>query len=243
MKSKIYFAALLSLLLILLFSTGCMKLLNIQIPDGVYVVGDWNDWIPTEADQMIFDSVEGCYKFELPTASMTFKASRSGSEYSIGWYKIIYKSGGVTKVSAPIPVWKENLNSDTLTIYASPTIMINGQAVGVGDNEKFQTKGSKWYVGGEFNNWNLSNGEMTWDDSKNVFKYILTDFNANKKSYQFKVTRNVVDWKPWEFNYDGKKYDAGFDNNTLSLESTGQVDIEITFNPKFSLIEAKVTYK
>ncbi|MGC8902345.1 MAG: hypothetical protein ACP5KD_03200 [Fervidobacterium sp.] len=228
---------------ILLLFGGCMKLLNLQIPDGIYVVGEWNGWVPSDSDRMIYNDTEKCYVFELPTASMVFNQSRSGSEYSIGWYKVLYKAGGTTKVSSAIPVWKENLNSDTLTIYASPTLIINDQPRGVGDSEKFKVIQSKWYVGGEFNNWNLSTGEMTWDETRQVFVYTLSNFNATKKDYQFKVTRNVRDWKPWEFNFDGKKYDAGFDNAKLSLEGTGTVDIEITLNPKYSLIKTSVVYK
>uniref|UniRef100_A0A7C5U5M9 Uncharacterized protein n=1 Tax=Fervidobacterium nodosum TaxID=2424 RepID=A0A7C5U5M9_9BACT len=244
-KSKLFLLIVFIMGLLTIFAplSGCMKLLNLQISDGIYVVGDWNDWVPTENDKMIYSSEENCYIFELPTASMTFKASRSGNEYSIGWYKVIYKSGGVTKVSSGIPVWKENLNDDKLVIYAKPDYMINGQPIGVGDSEKFKTTLSKWYVGGEFNNWNLSNGEMAWDNTNKVFKYTLKDFNATKKTYPFKVTRNVGDWKPWEFNYDGKKYDAGYDNATLQLEETGTVDITITFDPKTSKIETSVDYK
>lgn len=230
--------------LVLLFVLfGCMKILNLQIEDGIYVVGEWNEWIPTSGDKMVYSEDEGCYIFELPITSMVFKASRSGNEYSIGWYKVIYKSQGVTKVSSGIPVWKENLNSEKLIIYAKPSEMTNGQPTGVGDSEKFKTTLSKWYVGGEFNNWNLSNGEMIWDNTEKVFKYTLTNFNASKQTYLFKVTRNVGDWKPWEFNYDGKKYDAGFDNAVLRLERTGLVDIIITFDPKTSKIGTIVNYK
>lgn len=243
MKIRLLIIFLIIAILTLLLFSGCMKLLNLQIPDGIYVVGEWNNWVPTYSDRMIYNVDEKCYTFELPTASITFKPSRSGSEYSIGWYKVLYKEGGITKVSSAIPVWKENLNSDNLLIYASPTLMINGQPKGVGDSEKFKVTQSKWYVGGEFNDWKPSNGEMVWDETKGAYTYILSNFNATKREYQFKVTRNVVDWKPWEFNFDGKKYDAGFDNAILTLERTGIVDITIIFNPKYSLIEASVVYK
>lgn len=233
------------LIIILTFTSGCMKLLNLQVPDGVYLVGEWNDWTPTEDFRMTFSNTENCYIFELPVASITFRPSRSGSQYSIAWYKVLYKAGNVTKVSGGVPIWKENIpeSENKVTIYASPTIIIGGQPKGVGDSEKFSTKESKWYVGGEFNNWNLENGEMIWDAEKNVFKFLLSNFNATKQSYDFKITRNVGDWKPWEFNYDGVKYDAGFDNAKLSLERTGTVDIEITFDPKTSVIGQKVNYK
>ncbi|MFN6991516.1 MAG: hypothetical protein ACK4MM_02210 [Fervidobacterium sp.] len=233
------------ILLILIFTSGCMKLLNLQVPDGIYIVGEWNDWTPTEDFKMTFSDTENCYIFELPIASITFKPSRSGNEYSIAWYKVVYKESGITKVSGGVPIWKENVqeNENKVTIYASPTLIKNGQPYGVGDSEKFSVKESKWYVGGEFNNWNLQNGEMIWDSEKKVFKFTLTNFNAAQKSYKFKITRNVGDWKPWEFNYDGTKYDAGFDNATLSLGNTGIVDIEITFDPKKSIIGQKVEYK
>lgn len=225
--------------------SSCMKVLNLQIPDGVYVVGDWNEWVPTENDKMTFSTSEDAYVFELPVASITFNPSRSGNDFSIGYYKVIYKQGGVTKVSSAIPVWKENLDSDTkLTIYATPTIMTNGLAVGVGDSEKMKTAQKSWSIGSEINNWNLAQGVMTWDDTNKVFVYEKTNFTGQKKEYKYKLSRTDNDWKPWEMNFDGKKYDAGPEQDaSFSLPEAGTYDLKFTYNPKFSILTVTYTKK
>ncbi|UXF01313.1 hypothetical protein IB67_07130 [Fervidobacterium riparium] len=226
-------------------ASSCMRILNLQLPDGVYVVGEWNGWVPTESDRMSYSSTENAYVFELPVASITFNPSRSGSEFSIGWYKVIYKSDGVTKVSSAIPVWKENLGSDAkLTIYATPTTMENGLAKGVGDSEKFKTIQKTWSIGGELNNWTLAQGVMTWDDTNKVFVYEKTNFSVTKSEYKFKLSRTDNDWKPWELNFDGKKYDAGMgQDGSVTFPENGTYDIKITYNPKFSLLKVEYTKK
>jgi len=222
-----------------------MKILNLQIPDGVYVVGEWNNWVPTESDKMTISTSEDAFVFELPVASITFNPSRSGNEFSIGYYKVIYKQGGVTKVSSAIPVWKENLGSDTkLTIYATPTAMVNGLAVGVGDSEKMKTAQKNWSIGGEINNWNLTQGVMTWDDTNKVFVYEVKNFAGQKKEYKYKLSRTDNEWKPWEMNYDGKKYDAGMGQDaSFSLPEDGTYDLKFTYNPKFSILAVTYTKK
>ncbi|MGQ9855654.1 MAG: hypothetical protein ACUVQF_02885 [Fervidobacterium sp.] len=225
--------------------SSCMKILNLQLPDGVYVVGEWNGWVPTESDGMSYSGTEDAYVFELPVASITFNPSRSGNEFSIGWYKVIYKDGSVTKVSSAIPVWKENLGSDAkLTIYATPTAMENGLAKGVGDSEKFKTIQKTWSIGGEFNNWTLAQGVMTWDDTNKVFVYEKTNFSVTKSEYKFKLSRTDTDWKPWELNFDGKKYDAGMgQDGSVTFPENGTYDIKIIYNPKFSLLKVEYTKK
>ncbi|XEY09330.1 hypothetical protein QO062_03155 [Fervidobacterium pennivorans subsp. carthaginiensis] len=242
-RSKYFLFLPVLILFILGTVSSCMELLNMQLPDGVYVVGDWNDWMPTEKDKMNYNSNEDAYIFELPVASITFNPSRSGPQFLIGYYKVVYRKSGVMKISSAIPVWKENLGSDTmLTIYATPTMMTNGLAVGVGDSEKMKTTQKSWSIGGEINNWNLTQGVMTWDSTNTVFVYEVKDFAGQKKEYKFKLSRTDNDWKPWEMNYDGKKYDAGMGQDaSFSLPEDGTYDLKFTYNPKFSILE--VTYK
>lgn len=244
---KMLFLLIFPVVVLFIFGTvsSCMKILNLQIPDGVYVVGEWNDWVPTESDKMTISTLEDAYVFELPVASITFNPSRSGNEFLIGYYKVIYKQGGVTKVSSAIPVWKENLGSDTkLTIYATPTMMVNGSAVGVGDSEKLKTSLKNWSIGGEVNNWNLTQGVMTWDDTNKVFVYEVKNFAGQKKEYKYKLSRTDNDWKPWEMNYDGKKYDAGMGQDaSFSLPEDGTYDLKFTYNPKFSILAVTYTKK
>jgi len=247
--SKYKMLSLLIFPMVVLFIFGtvssCMKVLNLQISDGVYVVGEWNDWVPTESDKMTISTSEDAYVFELPVASITFNPSRGGNEFSIGYYKVIYKQGGVTKVSSAIPVWKENMGNDSkLTIYATPTIMVNGSAVGVGDSEKLKTNLKNWSIGGEINSWNLTQGVMTWDDTNKVFVYEVKNFAGQKKEYNYKLSRTDNDWKPWEMNYDGKKYDAGMGQNaSFSLPENGTYDLKFTYNPKFSILAVTYTKK
>ena len=247
--SKYKMLSLLIFLMVVLFIFGtvssCMKVLNLQISDGVYVVGEWNNWVPTESDKMTLSTSEKAYVFELPVASITFNPSRSGNEFLIGYYKVIYKQGGVTKVSSAIPVWKENLGSDTkLTIYATPTAMVNGLAVGVGDSEKMKTAQKSWSIGGEINSWNLTQGVMTWDETNKVFVYEVKNFAGQKKEYKYKLSRTDNDWKPWEMNYDGKKYDAGMGQDaSFSLPENGTYDLKFTYNPKFSILAVTYTKK
>lgn len=225
--------------------SSCMKLLNLQLPDGIYVVGEWNNWVPTEGDKMTLSTSEDGYVFELPVASITFNPSRGGPQFLIGYYKVIYRHGGVTKVSSAIPVWKENLGSDTkLTIYATPTAMVNGLAVGVGDSEKMKTAQKSWSIGGEINGWNLTQGVMTWDETNKVFVYEVKNFAGQKKEYKYKLSRTDNDWKPWEMNYDGKKYDAGMGQDaSFSLPEDGTYDLKFTYNPKFSILAVTYTKK
>lgn len=220
---------------ILLFSMltfSCMKILNIQIPDGVYVVGDWNGWVPTEKDRMVKEG--DIYTFELPQESLNFFQSSAGKDFLVGKYKVIYKSGGRTIVTSDIYVWKDKIAGEKIKIYVDPNKMVNGQATGVGDSEK---ESGDWYIAGTFNNWKLE--KMTYNPESGA--YVLEkEVNLANATVEFKIARST-DWKPYELQYDGKSYNAGYGVNARYVApKTGQVRLKFTFDPRFSILKCEV---
>jgi len=224
-------SALFSVLFLSLAFFSCMKLLNIQIPDGVYVVGDWNGWVPTEKDRMMKEG--DIYTFEIPESSLTFLPSSAGREFLVGKYKVIYKSGGRAVVTSDIYVWKDRFSDGKIKIYTDPSKMMSGQATGVGDSEK---ENGDWYIAGSFNGWRLE--KMTKQDS-GVFT-LEKDVNLANATIEFKIARST-DWKPYELQFDGKNYNAGYGINARYVSpKTGQVRLLFTFNPRFSVLKCEV---
>jgi len=243
MKFKNRFANKSSRFLIIFFAvfifvtlTGCMKLLNLQVPDGVYVVGDWNEWMPTNNDRMNYDSQ--AYTFTLPSASITYAKTSSGDDLFVGSYKVLYKESGVTKVSSNIYVWKDNLDtsesSQTITIYATPTVMVDGKAKGVGDSEKCT---GDWYIAGTFNNWALE--KMTYDATNNIY-YLEKSVTLTDHTVQYKMARKT-DWKPYELQFDGQTYNAGYGvQATFVSPKINAVTLVFQYDPKFSVLTCKL---
>jgi len=224
--------------LIFLALTGCMKLLNLQVPDGIYVVGDWNGWMPTNNDKMNYDAQIDAYTFTLPSSSITYAKTSSGDNLFVGSYKVLYRQSGVTKVSSNIYVWKDNLDtsesSQTITVYATPTVMEDGKAKGVGDSEKAT---GDWYIGGSFNNWTLE--KMTYDATENIY-YLEKSVTLADPNVQYKMARNA-DWKPYELQYDGQTYNAGYGvQATFVSPKTGAVTLVFQYDPKFSILTCKL---
>jgi hypothetical protein len=207
---------------------GCMRLFNLTLNPGIYVVGEWNNWIPTESDQMTLKN--GIYEFELPVASITFSPGSSGN---IGWYKVIYIGTTETKIQSSVPVWKENLaDATSITIYASPNLMYDGYAVGAGDSEKEM---GDWYCAGEFNDWTLS--IMTKSGEK--FVYEIEKEVSTGDSFYFKIARNT-DWKPYEEQFDGKNYNAGYGQDGYFIADKSGSSIVVEYYPKLSILKAFV---
>ncbi|WP_287925396.1 ABC transporter substrate-binding protein [Kosmotoga pacifica] len=187
------------------------------------VAGDWNNWTPTESDRMILK--DGLYTFELPVASITFLP---GSLGNIGWYTVYSSVSG-----SKIPIWKENLGDATsITIYASPSLMSEGDAIGIGDSEK---ETGDWYCAGEFNNWTLSKMEKVGE------KYILRiSINVDEgDSYYYKIARGT-DWRPYEEQFDGKDYDAGYQEDAYFVAGQAGNLLVIEYYPKLSILSAHV---
>ena len=117
-----------------------MTLLNIKLPDGVYVVGDFSNGVPSSEYKMALQG--DFYTLELPSSVLSF-------EDDIAWYQVVVVENGKTvKTSSGIPLWKQ-LVGTTVTIYATPDLMENNTAKGVGDSEKEK---SPWRCAGSFNN-------------------------------------------------------------------------------------------
>ena len=208
---------------------GCMSLFNLSLEPGIYVAGDWNNWIPTEIDKMTLN-VEGLYTFELPVSSMTFYEGSSGN---IGWYKVIYVGPSETKIQSSVPIWRENLGDATsITIYASPNLMYDGYAVGAGDSEKER---ENWYCAGDFNDWDLT--MMIKDGEKFVYK-ITKDVNKGD-SFYYKIARNT-DWTPYEEQFNGKNYNAGYGQDAYFVADKAGSSIVIEYYPKLSILKAFV---
>jgi len=224
---------------IFLALTGCMKLLNLQVSDGIYVVGDWNGWMPTDNDEMNYNARMDAYTLTLPVASITYAKTSSGDNLFVGSYKVLYKQSGVTKVSSNIYVWKDNLDtsesSQTITVYATPTIMVDGKAKGIGDSEKAT---GDWYIGGSFNDWKTPE-KMTYDASENIY-YLEKSATVTDPNVQYKIARST-DWKPYELQYDGQTYNAGYGvQATFVSPKTGEVTLVFQYDPKFSILTCKL---
>ncbi|MDK2886861.1 MAG: hypothetical protein PWP54_1439 [Thermosipho sp. (in: thermotogales)] len=205
-----------------------MSLFNLSLDPGIYVAGDWNNWIPTELDKMSLDN--GLFSFELPVSSITFT---EGSLGQIGWYKVIYIGINETKIQSSVPVWKENLGEATsITIYASPNLMHDGYAVGAGDSEKEM---GDWYCAGEFNNWTLS--IMAKDGDK--FVYEIEKEVSVGDSFYYKIARSS-DWKPYEEQFDGKNYNAGYGQDGYFIADKSGSSIVVEYYPKLSILKAFV---
>lgn len=215
-----------SALFVTLFS--CMRILNIQIPDGVYVVGDWNGWVPRPADAM---TLEGdVYKLTIPSASLTYFESSAGAPFQVSKYKVIAKLGGGTIVSSDIFVWRDKITDAGLTVYASPSVMVDGRAVGVGDSEK---EVGDWFIAGNFNNWTLE--RMTYDGTSKVFRFERV-VNLTDRNVYYKIARRP-DWKPYELQFDGRIYNAGYGVNAhFTAPRTGMVRLVFKYDPKLSIL-------
>jgi hypothetical protein len=208
---------------------GCMTLFNLSLEPGIYVAGDWNNWVPKELDKMTLS--DDLYIFELPISSITFSEGSSGN---IGWYKVIYVSPSETKIQSSVPVWKENLGDATsITIYASPNLMHDGYAVGAGDSEKEM---GNWYCAGGFNNWrNLT--LMRKDGEK--FVYEVSKEVSKGDSFYYKIARND-DWKPYEEQFDGKNYNAREGQDAYFVADKSGSSIVLEYYPKLSILKAFV---
>ncbi|QTA38082.1 hypothetical protein JYK00_00595 [Thermosipho ferrireducens] len=214
--------------LIVLFA-GCMNILNLTLPEGIYLAGDWNNWTPTENDKMTYK--DNYYTFELPVASLTFEPGSSGN---IGWYKLIYKDSSGSKISSGIPIWKENLGTATkVTIYASPILMRDGLAIGVGDTEKAS---GTWYIAGDFNDW--AHEAMTFQAGKFVYtvEYYISE---SKDPIKYKIARGT-NWLPYEEQFDGKNYNAREKQDGVFLPTvSGTVTLVFEYDPEFSILTVK----
>ncbi len=204
-----------------------MVLFNLSLPEGVYIVGAWNNWVPTDNDKMSLDG--GIYKITIPATALEYQ---DGSEGKVGWYKVIYVSTTKTVVSSSLPITTYSLGSDTqITIYATPTLMKDGFAIGVGDSVK--EKGD-WYLASEINNW--QHEKMTKEGE--VFVLEKEDYTINKDKITFKIARKT-DWKPYEEQFDGKNYNAGMGQDAsykFKNEIGKTVNLRFIYNPKFSTL-------
>ncbi|WP_048810869.1 hypothetical protein [Thermotoga petrophila] len=209
-------------LLLITFLSGCMTLLNIKLPDGVYVVGDFSNGVPSSEYKMALQG--DFYTLELPSSVLSF-------ENDIAWYQVVVvENGKPVKTTSEIPLWKQLVGA-TVTIYATPNLMENDTAKGVGDSEK---ETPPWYCAGDFNNWTLE--EMTYQDGKFVLNTGRTV--SSGETIQYKIARNT-DWTPYEEQFDGTSYEAGYGKNaTFTADKDGTFVIE--FDPKTSTLQAYV---
>ena len=205
-----------------------MTLFNLSLPEGVYIAGEWNNWVPKQEDKMTKE--EGSiYYFDLPVASLTFTDS-------IAWYKVIYIGSNESKISLTIPLWEDNLSSTVVRVYVDIDKLRDGYAVGVGDTEK---AAGTWYCAGEFNNWSLTKMKEKIENGEKVY-YLEVDYEMEKgEKVEYKIARNT-DWKPYEEQFDGKKYNAGYAQNALYVATKSGSTLEIRFYPKYSILEAEI---
>ena len=205
-----------------------MSLFNLSLPEGVYIEGEWNNWVPKQEDKMIKE--EGSiYYFDLPIASVTFTNS-------IAWYKVIYIGSNESKISLTIPLWEDNLSSTVVRVYVDIDKLRDGYAMGVGDTEKAT---GTWYCAGEFNNWSLVEMNEKIENGDKVY-YLEVNYEMEKgEKVEYKIARNT-DWKPYEEQFDGKKYNAGYAQNALYVATKSGSTLEIRFYPKYSILEAEI---
>nr|WP_155982635.1 MULTISPECIES: hypothetical protein [unclassified Thermotoga] len=211
----------LSLLLIMILS-GCMTLLNIKLPDGVYVVGNFSNGVPNPEYKMALQG--DFYTLELPSSALNF-------ENDIAWYQVVVvENGKPVKNTSGIPLWKQ-LVGTTVTVYATPNLMENDTAKGVGDSEK---ETPPWYCAGDFNNW--QHEEMTYQDGKFVLN---TGYSVSYgETIKYKIARNT-DWTPYEEQFDGTSYNARENQDAVfTADKDGTLVIE--FDPKTSTLQAYV---
>lgn len=208
-----------------------MLLFNLSLPDGVYVVGDWNGWEPSEKDRM--EKVKDHFEKEIPVASFTFYPSEDDPADHIGWYKVVYVRSGEAIVSSSIPVWKENLKDATrITVYASPSLIKDGFATGVGDSGKMM---GDWYAAGDFNSWTPT----VMERKEELFVYTVERSGNEGDTVKYKIARSNT-WKPYETQYDGKHYHAGYGQDAIFTADSTYSELMIIYDPKFSLLEMRV---
>jgi len=208
--------------LLIVFLSGCMTLLNIKLPDGVYVVGDFSNGVPSPEYKMTLQG--GFYTLELPSSVLNF-------ENDIAWYQVVVvENGEVVKTSSGIPLWKQ-LVGESVTVYATPNLMENNTAKGVGDSEK---ETPPWYCAGDFNNW--APEKMTLQDGKFILNTGYTISSGETVNY--KIARSEG-WKPYEEQFDGTSYNAGYGMDaTFTADKDGTLVIE--YDPRTSTLQARV---
>ena len=232
-KKYLYILLGFSLLFVL---SGCMmNLLDITLDPGIYLGYSKNNNIPGLEDQLIYDEDLGLYKITVNVSDLTYsEIDEDGIIYYLSYYKVFNVKEDGDVVSASIPIWKDIVEAnglETITIYADPSKMKDGLAVGVGDSSRYYVD---WYFAG---NW----GSDTWDDGALKFQEsegilvanIEKDFNVGDKiSYKIKPSS---DWHPWHMIFNSEVYSSESSDAVYTLKSNTN-KLTVYFDPKISYV-------
>ncbi|KAF2956585.1 hypothetical protein [Marinitoga sp. 38H-ov] len=233
MKKIVLLILIISLMLI--FSGCMMKLLNLSIPEGIYVGYDGNNWLQTdnknivENSKFIYDENLKLYKVTIDASKINFnEVDNDGNKFYIGYYKVFYVKNDGNIVSDSIPVLKSGLLDNQINIYLDVDKLSNGKGVGVGDDTKLNMN---WYVAGSFNNW-------TPEQMNKVSNHFEIEINKEYKkgeNIEYKIPASTT-WKPWQMIFNGEVYSDSSQNQiyTFKNDVTGFI---IKFFPLISYVE------
>lgn len=212
-----------------------MKLLNLSVPEGIYVGYDGNNWLQTddintiENSKFIYDENLKLYKVTIDASKMNFnEIDNEGSKFYIGYYKVFYVKNDGNIVSDSIPVLKSALSNNQITVYLDIDKLTSGKAIGVGDDTKLNMD---WYAAGTFNDWSPEKMNKV----NNHFEIEIDNSYNKEENIEYKIPASIT-WKPWQTIFNGEVYSDSSQNQIYTFKNNVN-GFKIKFYPLISYIE------
>ncbi|WP_129408716.1 hypothetical protein [Marinitoga lauensis] len=211
-----------------------MKVLNLSVPEGLYVGYDGNNWLQgnktlIENSKFIYDDSLKLYKATIDASEIVFNEIDNGGEkFNIGYYKVYYVKSDGNVVSDSIPILKSALSQNNIKIYLYLNKLENGKGVGVGDDTKLNMS---WYAAGTFNNWTPAKMNKV-----NDYFEIEIDKAYNKgDNIEYKIPASN-NWKPWQMIFNGEVYSDSSQNQIYTFQNDIN-GFKMKFYPLISYVE------
>lgn len=231
MRKKIFF--IISVIMTAFLLSGClMNLLNLNLPDGIYIGYSKNNNLPSDTDILTYDASESVYYKAVNTSDLVYQEIKNDNDtFFISYYTIYIIDKDGNRISSSVPVLKRTVDDNNLgeiTVYADISKIKNGLSLGIGDTTKLY---SDWYLRGGFNSW--AEGKMTKNGNK--FIYSVTASYKEGDIIEYKISPSDS-WKPWQFIYNGEIYSNSSENTKYTVKKDTE-KIDITFSPLTGTVE------
>ncbi|NUV00092.1 hypothetical protein XO12_08325 [Marinitoga sp. 1154] len=220
---------------VFLFSGCLMKVLDLSVPEGIYVGYDGNNWLQTDDKTLIenskftYDENLKLYKATIDASNIIFnEIDNNGNKFNIGYYKVYYVKSDGNIVSDSIPILKSAVTQNQITVYLNLDKLEAGKAVGVGDDTKLNMN---WYAAGTFNNW-------TPKQMNNMGDYFEITINSSYNkgdNIEYKIPVSTT-WMPWQMIYNGEVYSDSSQNQKYTFKNN-VTGFKIKFYSLISYVE------
>lgn len=212
-----------------------MKILNLSVPEGIYVGYDGNNWLQTddnniiEKSKFVYDENLKLYKATIDASEIDFnEIDNDGSKFYIGYYKVFNVKSDGNIVSDSIPILKSALSSNQVTVYLNLDKLVNSKAIGVGDDTKLNMN---WYAAGTFNNWSPE----LMNKVNNHFEIEIDNTYNKGENIEYKIPVSTT-WKPWQMIFNGDVYSDSSQNKIYTFKNN-VTGFKIKFYPLISYVE------